>query len=105
MSAGVSRYPPGKTEKQADRRAKELPGLYRRPLQRLDQEYRGTGPGETGALVTRLQGYGSYSVMWPAPGLMDQNISMLSFRAVRRAEWTISSAQLAAKRWRGSSAS
>ena len=58
MSAGVSRYPPGKTEKQADRRAKELPGLYRRPLERLDQEYRGTGPGETGALVTRLQGYG-----------------------------------------------
>ena len=55
MSAGVSRYPPGKTEKQADRRAKELPGLYRRPLERLDQEYRGNGPGETGALVTRLQ--------------------------------------------------
>ena len=27
--------------------------------------------------------------MWPAPGLMDQNISMLSFRAVRRAEWSI----------------
>ena len=30
MSAGASRYPPGKTEKQADRQAKELPGLYSR---------------------------------------------------------------------------
>ena len=58
MSAGVSRYPPGRTEKQADRRARELPGTYRRPLERLDQQVRGTAPGETGALVARLQGFG-----------------------------------------------
>ena len=37
MSAGVSRYPAGKTEKQADRRARELPGTYRRPLEKLDR--------------------------------------------------------------------
>ena len=35
VSAGVSRYPAGETEKQADRR-----GSYRRPLQRLDQQVR-----------------------------------------------------------------
>ena len=55
MSTGVTRYPPGKTEKQADRRAKELPGLYRRPLEKLDREHRNTAPGETGALVAWLQ--------------------------------------------------
>ena len=43
---------------QADRRARELPGSYRRPLERLDQLVRGTAPGETGALVARLQGFG-----------------------------------------------
>ena len=58
MSAGVSRYPAGKTEKQADRRARELPGSYRRPLERLDQQLLGTAPGGTGPLVARLQGFG-----------------------------------------------
>ena len=58
MSAGVTQYPPGKTEKQADRRGRELPGSYRRPLERLDQEHRGTQPGETGPLVARLRGFG-----------------------------------------------
>jgi hypothetical protein len=58
MSAGVSRYPIGKTEKQADRRARELPSTYRRPLARLDTLYHGTGPGETGPLVSRLQSWG-----------------------------------------------
>ena len=58
ISAGVSRYPTGRTEKQADRRARELPGTYRRPLERLDQQVRGTAPGETGALVARLQSFG-----------------------------------------------
>ena len=54
----TDRYPPGRTEKQADRRGRELPASYRRPLERLDQEYRGTLPGETGPLVARLQGFG-----------------------------------------------
>ena len=58
MSAGVSHYPPGRPEKQADRRARELPASYHRLLERLDQQYRGTQPGEIGALVARLQGYG-----------------------------------------------
>ena len=40
------------------RRARELPGSYRRPLERLDQLVRGTAPGETGAMVARLQGFG-----------------------------------------------
>ena len=31
---------------------------YRRPLEKLDREVRGTPPGETGALVARLQGFG-----------------------------------------------
>ena len=58
ISAGVTRYPVGRTEKQVDRRARELPGTYRRPLERLDRQYHGTQPGETGRLVQRLQSYG-----------------------------------------------
>ena len=58
ISAGVSRYPVGRTEKQVDRRARELPGTYRRPLERLDRLHHGTQPGEVGRLVARLQGYG-----------------------------------------------
>ena len=60
MSTGVTRYPPGRTEKQADRRGRELPASYRRPLERLDQEYRGTLPGEKGPLVAKLQGFGDF---------------------------------------------
>ena len=58
ISAGVSRYPVGRREKQVDRRARELPGSYRRPLERLDQLHHGAQPGETGRLVARLQSYG-----------------------------------------------
>ena len=57
ISAGASRYPIGKTEKQVDRRARELPGSYRRPLEKLDEKH-GTRPGETGRLVARLQSFG-----------------------------------------------
>ena len=53
ISAGATRYPIGKTEKQVDRRARELPGSYRRPLEKLDEKL-GTRPGETGRLVARL---------------------------------------------------
>ena len=41
-----------------DRRARELPGTYRRPLELLDRLYHGTQPGQTGHLVQRLQSYG-----------------------------------------------
>ena len=58
ISAGVTRYPVGGTAKQVDRRARELPGTYRRPLERLDRLHHGTQPGETGRLVQRLQGFG-----------------------------------------------
>ena len=36
---------------------KKPPWTYRRPLQRLDEQVRGTAPGETGALAARLQGF------------------------------------------------
>ena len=47
-----------KTEKQADRRARELPATYRRPLARLDEQYHGTLPGAAGPLVQHLQSFG-----------------------------------------------
>ena len=58
MSAGVTRYPSGKTVKQTDRRASQLPGSYRRPLEKLDRRYHQTLPGQTGPLVERLQSFG-----------------------------------------------
>ena len=58
ISAGLSRYPLGSRRKAVDVRAAELPGTYRRPLQRLDAQHHGTREGETGPLVRRLQGYG-----------------------------------------------
>ena len=38
--------------------ARELPGLYWQPLEKPDRQHRRTAPGETGALVARLQSYG-----------------------------------------------
>ena len=58
ISAGVSRYPIGSRRKAVDVRAAELPGAYRRPLQRLDTQHHGTREGETGPLVRRLESYG-----------------------------------------------
>ena len=56
--AGPTRYPVGKHDKQVDRRARELPGSYRRPLEQLDAQHHGTLPGQVGPLVTRLNGFG-----------------------------------------------
>ena len=58
ISAGATRYPEGRRTKAVDVRARELPGTYRRPLERMDREYWGTQPGETGRLVRLLQSYG-----------------------------------------------
>ena len=58
ISAGVSRYPIGSIEKQVDRRARELPGSYRRPLERLDRLHHGTHENEVGPLVRRLHSFG-----------------------------------------------
>ena len=49
----------GRRTKAVDVRARELPGSYRRSLERMDREYWGTQPGETGRLVARLQSYGA----------------------------------------------
>ena len=59
ISAGATRYPVGRREKQVDRRARELPASYRRPLERLDRQLFDTQPGETGRLVQRLQSFGN----------------------------------------------
>ena len=58
MSAGRTRYPLTRMEKQADRRARELPATYRRPLARLDEQYHGTQAGAAGPLVRHLQSFG-----------------------------------------------
>ena len=58
ISAGASRYPLGSLDKAVDVRAKQLPGSYRRPLERLDTLHYGRRQGETGPLVRRLQSYG-----------------------------------------------
>ena len=41
-----------------DRRARELPGSYRRPLERLDRLHHATPEDEVGPLVRRLQSFG-----------------------------------------------
>ena len=58
ISAVVSRYPVGSRAKAMDTRAQELPGTYRRPLERLDELHHGIREGETGPLVRRLQSFG-----------------------------------------------
>ena len=58
LNACVTRYVAGATEKQADRRARELPGQYRRPLAKLDRQHHKTARGETGPLVRLLHSFG-----------------------------------------------
>ena len=78
----------------SDRRARELPGTYRRPLEKLDREVRGTPPGETGALVARLQGFGELLCLVAGAWGIVQKIFMLSSKPVLRARSTTFADQL-----------
>ena len=46
-----------------ERRGRQVPGEYRRPLQRLDERYHGTRPGDVGPLVSRLLSFGRLNVL------------------------------------------
>ena len=61
ISAGPSRYPRGlasSRDKAANRRARALPAEYRLKLSRIDSAYNGTGAGEVGPCVARLETFG-----------------------------------------------
>ena len=55
-------YPRGgaraRNKKGVERRARDVPGEYRRPLASLDTRYHGVGEGQVGPLVRRLEGHG-----------------------------------------------
>ena len=55
INAGPSRYPEGSRDKAVDRRARLVPGEYRRALASLDSRFHGTGPREVGPLQRRLE--------------------------------------------------
>ena len=59
--AGPSRYPRGlasSRDKATNRRARRLPAEYRAKLAAIDTVYNGTGPGEIGPCVARLETHG-----------------------------------------------
>ena len=58
VSAGVTWFPRGVQGRGTDRRSGLLQTEYRRKLAKYDQKYHGTGPGQSGPLVQRLDGYG-----------------------------------------------
>ena len=58
VSAGVTWYPRGTQGRGTDRRSGLLQAEYRRKLSKYDQKYHRTGPGQSGPLVQRLDGYG-----------------------------------------------
>ena len=47
-----------RNKKGVERRARDIPGEYRRPLASLDTRYHGVGEGQVGPLVRRLEGHG-----------------------------------------------
>ena len=55
INAGPTRYPRGNMSKAVDRRARALPGEYRRTLARLDRQLHGTVEGQAGPLEVRLE--------------------------------------------------
>ena len=61
IGAGPSRYPRGlasSRDKATNRRARRLPAEYRAKLSAIDVTYNGTGPGEIGPCVARLETHG-----------------------------------------------
>ena len=58
VSAGVTWYPRGVQGRGTDRRSGLLQSEYKRKLAKYDHRYHGTGPGQSGPLVRRLEGYG-----------------------------------------------
>ena len=57
-SAGKTWYPRGVQGRGTDRRANGLSTLYKNKLAGYDTRYHGTGPGQSGPLVQRLDSYG-----------------------------------------------
>ena len=61
IGAGPTRYPRGlasSRDKAANRRARRLPAEYRAKLAAIDSVYNGTGAGEVGPCVARLETHG-----------------------------------------------
>ena len=50
--------PAARRQKGVEKRARDIPGEYVRPLRALDSRFHGTLQGETGPLVRRLEGHG-----------------------------------------------
>ena len=55
--------PAARRSRGVEKRGRDVPGEYRRPLQRLDERYHGTMPGDVGPLVSRLLGFGRLQVL------------------------------------------
>ena len=62
IGAVKTHYPLGgaraRNKKGVERRARDVPGEYWRPLASLDTRYHGVGEGQVGPLVRRLEGHG-----------------------------------------------
>jgi hypothetical protein len=67
IGAGVTWHPVGRKGTGVERRAQGLPAYYKRELRKFDVRYHGTGPGETGPLVARLQSYGKLECLVAGP--------------------------------------
>ena len=57
VSAGVTWYPRGVQGRGTDRRAGLTQSEYKRKLAKYNHRYHGIGPGQSGPLVRRLEGY------------------------------------------------
>ena len=76
----------GRREKQVDRRARELPGSYRRPLERLDR-HMGHSRGRLADWWQGFRAMGPCSAMWLDSGVRAAQTYILLSRAVQRRGW------------------